>query len=119
MWFADGIVHEVVDVRTVELEHARALADAVRSLVGPDNPSLLLADLCKVRATTSETRAYSSGEEMRSLVAAQAILVGSPVTRVVAGFFVRVFQPPYPVRLFTAATNASDWLRELRPAATA
>lgn len=119
LWLAGGIVHEAIDVQTIELEHVRGLVDGVRSLVGWNKPSLLLTDLTKVRATSSEARVYSSSDEMRDVVAAQAILVGSPVTRVIAGFFVRVFQPPFPVRLFTASTHASDWLRGLRRAATA
>lgn len=56
---------------------------------------------------------------MRDLVAAMAILVDSPVTRVVANFFVRVATPPYPVRLFTSTADAVQWLTEQDDAATA
>ncbi|MEZ4442246.1 MAG: hypothetical protein R3B72_24340 [Polyangiaceae bacterium] len=119
VWSTDGIVYEAIDVSRIELEHAQEFASAVRHLAGDDGPSLLLADMSLVRATTSEVRAYSASDETKTLVAAQGILVGSPVTRVVASFFVRVFQPPFPVRLFTTADDASAWLHGLHTPASA
>ena len=44
------------------------------------------------------------------------MLVGSPVTRVIASFFVRVFQPPFPTRMFDDPGAAADWLGGVRVA---
>ncbi len=119
VWLANGIVHEAVDIAHLELKHVRCLAQGIRTLVGDDTQSLLLADLGGVRSASSDARAYSSSAELRALVAAQAFVVTSPVTRVIASFFVRVFHPPFPVRLFAGPDPASAWLHGLRPAASA
>jgi len=119
VWLDNGIVHEAVDVAHLELEHVQCLAKGVRALVGEHAQALLLADLCGVRSASSDARAYSSSAELRALVGAQAFVVTSPVTRVIASFFVRVFHPPFPVRLFAGPAPASAWLHGLRPAMSA
>jgi len=118
VWSADGIIYEDVDVANLELEHVQGLAEGVRALVGNSGQALFLADMCRVRSASSEARAYAASPDLRSLVAAQAFVVGSPVTRVITSFFVRVFHPPFPVRLFTKPALASSWLHGLRPAAS-
>lgn len=49
------------------------------------------------------------------LVAAVALLVRSPLSRIVANFFLSVARPMAPTPLFDDEAAALDWLRELVP----
>jgi len=42
-----------------------------------------------------------------------AILVGSPVSRMLGNFFLSVSRPDYPTSLFTAEPDARGWLLEV------
>jgi hypothetical protein len=48
-------------------------------------------------------------------VSAMALLVGSPVTRMLANFFMRTDTDTTPTRMFTDESTALAWLREHRP----
>ncbi len=115
MWLSNGIVFEALTPARIELAHVQALAEGARELNGSSS-ALLLADMRRVRSVSSEARAFSSSDEVIEVVAAQAMLVGSPVTRVIASFFVRVSQPPFPVRMFDDGPAAARWLTGLRVA---
>lgn len=117
VWLDDGIVYESFSVAHVQLGHVEAMERAIRELAGPAGRVLLLADLAGLRSISSEARAYAASEALVELVDGQAFLIRSPVARVVASFFVRVFHPPFPVRLFNEADAASQWLHGLRRSA--
>ena len=119
VWMEHGIVYETLEVTEIEEHHIRGLAEAVRELVGPDVKARIIADIRGVRWASGDSRALAASDEVRSLVAAQAILVGSPVTRVIGSFFARVATPPFPVRLFTSTPAAVEWLTDEGNAATA
>ncbi len=119
VWREDGLVYESIRVTHIELEHARGLVHGIRELVGPNIRSRLVTDMRSTRWVSADARTYSAGEEMRSIVEAGAIVVGSPVSRVLASFFVRVTAPPFPVRLFTSREAAEAWHAEVGVAASA
>ena len=118
VWRVDGVVFEVIDCPSIELSDIRGFEEAVIELTG-GAPGLILADIRKIRWASAEARAYAAGDSMREIVAAHALLVGSPVTRMIGSFFVRVSSPPFPVRLFTASDEATTWLRGRAAPATA
>lgn len=68
----------------------------------------LLVDIRPMQHIEREARAYYSGLQS---ITARALLVGSPVTRVIANFFISINRPVIPTKLFTSETEAVVWLR--------
>ena len=104
----DGILHFVYFPDAQErLEDAHANVKASEHL-NPDQRRPLLVDLRPMRGIEREARAYYSS--LRSITA-RALLVESPVTRVMANFFISINKPPVPTKLFTSEDQAVAWLK--------
>ncbi len=64
------------------------------------------------KSMSREARSFlSSSEESAKISAAVAFLITSPVTRVLANFFIGLNKPIFPVKLFTDEKNALAWLK--------
>lgn len=70
----------------------------------------VLVDLRGVRSQSREARDYFGGPEAAETSLAVALLIGSPVSRVLANFFLRLNSTRYPTRLFTDEAGAINWL---------
>jgi hypothetical protein len=91
------------------LEDAREALEATeRIAVGKRRP--VLVDLRGIKAQTREARQFFVGEEAARVSAAVALLVGSPVSRVVGNFFLRLNVQRTPTELFTNEQQAITWL---------
>jgi len=68
----------------------------------------LLGDIRGAKSITREARQYAE----KSIVAtASAILVGSPVSKVLGNFVIRIHKSKIPVKLFTSEDEAINWLK--------
>jgi hypothetical protein len=108
----DGIVRYTISADADEtLDGAREVIAATTKITkGKKCP--VLADLRRVRSISREARQYYAGEESAQAVAAVALLVGSPISRMSGNFFLALNKPSFPVRLFTLESEAIEWLRE-------
>jgi len=70
----------------------------------------VFCDLRKVKSVDRQARKYLASEEVSKLTKASAILVSSPVSRLLGSFFIGLNKPPYPVKLFTSEEEAIKWL---------
>ncbi|MGF1635676.1 MAG: hypothetical protein ACFCUU_01285 [Cyclobacteriaceae bacterium] len=70
-------------------------------------------DISKVKNTTKEARDFIANEG-NALVLATAILVTSPVLKMMANFFVSVNKPQNPTKVFTDKESAIQWLKQFR-----
>ncbi len=69
-----------------------------------------LADVRKVKTITKEARsAFAEGDGIK-LMPACALLVDSPVNRLLGNFFLSVSKPKVPTKLFTSKEEAMTWL---------
>jgi hypothetical protein len=94
----------------MDLQDAKeALATTERVARGERRP--VLVDLRGIRSQTREARQYFVGEEATRVSAAVALLVGSPVSRVVGNFFLRLNVQRTPTQLFTNEAEAIAWLQ--------
>ena len=59
-------------------------------------------------------REYYAGPELAAVVSAAALLVDSPVGRVIGTFFLRIARPAAPIRIFTDEREALAWLETFR-----
>ena len=70
---------------------------------------VLMPDMARVER---EARAIFASEEYMLRMSTQtALVVGSPVSRVIANFFVGLNRPHYPCRAFDDPERALAWLR--------
>lgn len=72
----------------------------------------VLVDMRGIRSETREAREYFTSEDVAARVSSVAILIGSPVSKMVANFFLRLGNHRVPTRLFTSEDEARAWLRE-------
>lgn len=75
---------------------------------GPKPTMVLMQDIARVER---EARAFFASEEYMRLCSQTALVVGSPVSRVIGNFFVGLNRPLYPYRIFDDPEFAAEWLR--------
>lgn len=93
-----------------QLEDAKESLEAIERLAQGEKVYLLL-DLRKLRrGITREARQHYSGPEAERLLVALAMVVGSPLTRLVGNLFIGLNRPREPTRLFTSEAEARTWL---------
>jgi len=73
---------------------------------------LMLVDIRNVRSLSREAREFFGGEDSCAL--AVGLLTGSPLTRMVGNFFLRLSGTNHPTRLFTNEEKAVEWLSTLK-----
>ncbi len=74
--------------------------------------SPVLVDSRGVRWQTREAREYFVGPEAAEATSAVALLVGTPVSRVLGNFFLRFEKHRFPTALFSDEDSAVRWLLE-------
>ncbi len=109
LWF-DGVVrgrfHPGVEVELADaVENVAATA---RLTGGRAMPALI--DLRALRAQSAEARAYLAGPEATQVANAVALLISSPLSRMLGNFYLGFNRPEVPTRLFTAEGEARTWL---------
>ena len=110
MWLRqDGIVQVVWAPRaTALLEDATATLDAMAQLTG-GRRSPLLVDMRDTGPQDRITRAeWSSRSDLQSAV---ALIVATPLSRLLGTLLLRVSKPPFPIRLYDNETSAAAWLK--------
>lgn len=74
----------------------------------------VLIDLTDTLGASQEARRLYSGDDVSRYTAATAMIVSSPVTKVMASFFLKLNRPRRILRLFTSEPEAIEWLRQYR-----
>ena len=99
-------------LKQLDLNIAKAIVKERLAFVdGESYPSLF--DIQKVEHSTKDARDYMA-DEGNDLVLASAIMVGSPVLRMMANFFIMVNKPKNPTRMFTDEKSAVEWLEQFK-----
>jgi hypothetical protein len=110
MWLrSDGIVQLVWAPRVaMGLEDALAATEAMAKLTG-GRQSALLVDAHDVGPQDRPAR--SEFARRGDLVSAVALIVGTPLSRMMGNFFLAVSRPMAPTRLFDDEVSALAWLQ--------
>lgn len=110
MWLRpDGIVAMVFAPRVAtDLAAARAAIEAMIQLTG-GRQSPLLVDMHD--AGPQDRSARSEGVRRGDVVSAVALIIDTPLSRILGTFFLTVNRPPFPVRMFDDEESAVAWLR--------
>ncbi len=98
------------DLTTEDL--ARENIDAQESIRDGMNKEKIrvLIDMTEITEISKEARDYFANERTASIQRATALLIRSPVSRVIGNFFMGLNKPISPTRLFTDPQIAIEWL---------
>ena len=96
------------------------LADAVANVaatfeVAGRKRTRVLVDARGVHSQSREARLYFNGPEAEATTVALALLIDSPVSRVIVNFFVHVSKQRVPTAVFSNQDAAIAWLLERHP----
>ena len=106
----DGIIRGViVSSEEHNLTHAKENSEAVQK-VSNGNKSPLFIDISRCKSITREARTHYAREQVGEEVNAIALLIDSPVSRVIGNLFIGFNKPKHPLKLFNSETNAIKWL---------
>ncbi len=108
----DGIARTTVKLNAeVTIKEAKENSNAVNSLyTGQSFP--LLVDSRQIRSISKEARDLFSLNNRSSHVNSFAILIGSPLSRIIGNFFMGLNKPRVPVKLFNSEQEALVWLKK-------
>lgn len=106
----DGIMYvETLPGAEINEHEAHAVTDVgIRLAAGEKR--LLCTDARGMKFITREARDYLASGIVGAYCLALAILVDSPVNKVLMNFFITVSRPVFPTRLFTSKAEALAWL---------
>jgi len=110
----DGIVRTKVKLNAnVDLNEAKENSDAVNSFyIGEKYP--LIIDARGIKNITREARVQFSTNGRETYVSYFALIIGSPISRVVGNFFISINKPKVPTKLFENEKKALIWLNTLK-----
>jgi hypothetical protein len=77
-------------------------------------PCPLLVDARQINSISKEARDHFSMRDRKGYVNSIAILISSPVSRIIGNFFMGLNKPTVPTRLFTDEGAAMSWLRTFK-----
>ena len=114
-WFkvelrSDGILayHPIPGLVLTHEVALQVLEVGLQIVDGPKPTMVLMQDIARVER---EARAFFASEEYMQLCSQTALVVGSPVSRVIGYFFVGLNRPKYPYKIFEDPELAAEWLR--------
>ena len=107
---SDGILcYRATPGMTLTLEIAKRLLEDGLTLTEEARPCLvLMQDVARVER---RARDFFSSDQYLTLASQTALVVGSPISRVIGNFFVGLNRPKYPLRIFDDPRKAIEWLR--------
>ena len=111
----DGIMRAVHLPNSVEtLADAKEnMAATVKLSAGKRYP--ILVDLRPIKSIDRDAREYYARGDQTEVVTAVALLIGSPISRVIGNFILALNTPRIPAKIFTSEAEALDWLRGFLP----
>jgi len=71
----------------------------------------LFIDTKTMRSLSREARRYYASQEAAASASAAAIIVGTPVSKVLGNFYLGLSNPLLPSRLFSSEDEALAWLK--------
>lgn len=93
----------------VTIAEARENVEAVAKIVGGVYSPVFI-DIRPVSKIDRDSRQYFSSDEAGEVTSATALLVDSPISRVIGNFFIGVNRSEWPVRMFSGESEAMVWL---------
>ncbi len=104
------IICFTADNAELTMADARICTEVMKKLTG-GIPRPMLGDFTKMKSQTKECRDYFAKDPNHlQTYSAIAIMVSSPISRMLANFFMGLNKPAKPTRLFDERDKAIEWL---------
>lgn len=97
----------------IGVAEAKENTKAIISLTG-GKPCPMLVDTREINSISKEARDHFSMRDRKGYVNSIAILIASPVSRIIGNFFMGLNKPTVPTKLFTEEETALKWLRTFK-----
>ena len=112
----DGIVELRYKRDSIQsLEHAKHEVSIIKELLGDRAPAPLLVEVGASRRQEGEARHYLVEDPaVAEVISRTALLVRTPISRVLATIFTRLQSPTMAVKVFSDEEEAVAWLLEAR-----
>lgn len=94
----------------LELVDAKENIEAIKQFAN-GNALPVLVDIRQSKGGSKESRAYFASEEVGKIQSACALLVTSPLSRLIGNFFIGFNKTKFPTKLFSSEENAMIWLK--------
>ncbi len=108
----DGIARtKVKPLAEITLKEAEENSAVVNSFY-KEKKYPLLVDARNIKSISKEARDHFSVQNRDTHVTAFAILIHSPLSRIIGNFFMGLNKPSVPAKLFTNEKEAIDWLKQ-------
>lgn len=103
----DGVVvARLNDGMYEELEHAKLAGNAITEFCGGSGARVMVV-FGKAKGQSREAREYWAST---NVVGRAALVIGSPLSRVLGNIYMGIQKPKMPTRLFTLEAEALAWL---------
>ena len=108
----DGIARtKVKKDAEITIEDSRANTVAVETFFyGKKYP--LIIDSTEIKSITKEARDHFSMKGRKTVVSALAIIIKSPLSRIIGNFFMGLNKPVVPVKLVDSEKEAVKWIKQ-------
>lgn len=108
----EGFVRAVINPQAeMTLKDVQEITKA-RAEVSDNKKHAMLVNLGTIKSVSQDGRRFATSREVSDITMAVALLIGSPVSRVIGNFFIGLNKPSFPVKIFTAEAAAVAWLKE-------
>jgi len=108
----DGVMEIVCQPgTTMTLELGKLSTQVISELIGTEARPLL-CDLTNVVKMNQDCRKYFAGPEHAKVFTRCALIITSPISRIIGNFFLGANKPIRPTRLFTNVGEGLKWLKE-------
>lgn len=95
----------------IKLDDVMEVKKTNAKLVG-DRKHLLCINISNIKSITKEARDFTGDMETKNeRMLAMALIMGSPISRVVGNFYIGLNKPLYPTKLFNDKEKAFKWLK--------
>jgi len=108
----DNILHiECVPNTIMDLDKGK-LSTQIGGEMVKNKPLPMLCDLTNVVKMTKECRSHFAGPEHAEIFTKCALIVTSPISKIIGNFFLGANKPLRPTRLFTSKEEGIKWLKK-------
>jgi len=109
---SENILHITCNPGTVmTIEEGKLSTKVGRELIN-NKPIPMLCDLTNVVNMTRECRAHFAGKEHAEIFTKCALIINSPLSKIIGNFFLGANKPLRPTKLFTNKEEGLEWLRK-------
>lgn len=107
----DGIIMGTFKLESVDLEIAKKVTNhRLEIQKGKSYP--LLSNIKTIKSSTKQARDFMASKEGCDGVIVAAVLIDSPLSRIIGNFFINISKPYVTTKIFTDEIDAKKWLAQ-------